>query len=255
VRSPKGFSMSHFGLENWAKERFRKARSRWSDRVARDRTKKKRTLRWWLIYGAARTGTTYMVDLVAQRSQFKVSDWCLGNMLRLTPPYRYVRFDQERALKDISDNILDHAARGPHRDLDLAFKQCQLEYPEYERLLQMWGRPERIIFCFRQPAGCIASSEKHFAGETYISIPRLQERYIQQFETYKQIGGDPFEYGPHCTLEIYLNFLKPLPIEASLCKPFRYKGEDKDEFTTEEMWQAFNDFKTQRQHLPHSVFA
>jgi hypothetical protein len=255
--------MGHLDLKNWTKEQVNGARlfralsdshARRRDRLARHRTKEKKALRWWLVYGAARTGTTYMVNLMAQRSQFKVSDWCLSNILKLTPPFDYIRFDRRRALKDISDNILDNAARGPNQDLDLAFKQCQLEYPEYERLVEMWGRPDRIIFCFRQPAGCISSSEKHFVGELYIPIPRLQERYIQQFETYKKIGGDPFEYGPHCTLDTYLHFLDPLRIDASRCKPFLYKGEDQDELTTHEMWQAFREFKEQHSHVPSSEF-
>jgi hypothetical protein len=234
---------------------FTRTRAHWVDRRARNKLKRKPMLRWWLVYGAARTGTTYMVNLVGRRAQLKVSDWCLGHMLRLTPPFDYVRFDNDRALGDISDNILDNAARGPHHDIDLAFKQCQLEYPEYERLIQMWGRPERIIFCYRQPAACIASSTKHFSGDLHVSIARLQERYVQQFECYKQIGGDPFEYGPQCGLEGYLDFLEPLPIEASSCKPFLYQGEDNDEFTTTEMWNAFNDFKQQHQAVLQRVSA
>lgn len=213
------------------------------EQALRDGLKRKKKLHWWLVYGAARTGTTYMVNTIASGARLKVSDWCLDRILQLTPTYDYVRFDRQRALRDISDNIMDNAYFGPGGDLDLVFKEANLECPEYEMLVKMWGKPERAIFCFRQPAGYISSAEKHFSGEIRIAIPRLQELYVKLFENHKTIGGDPFEYGPRLQLSDYLSFLKPLEIDKAACQPFSYKGEDKNEFTTDAMWKAYRDFK------------
>ena len=221
---------------------FRSPRAR-HDRALRGSLKQKDRLRWWLVYGAARTGTTYMVDMIANAARLKVSDWCLDRILQLTPAYDYVKFDRQRALRDISDNIIDNAYFGQRGDLDLVFKEANLEIPEYETLVQMWGKPERTIFCFRQPAGYISSGQKHFSGEIHIPIPRLQELYVKLFENHRTIGGDPFEYGPHLKLDDYLSFLKPLKIDKASCQPFAYKGEDKNEFTTDAMWKAYHGFK------------
>lgn len=220
---------------------FRSPQAR-MDRKLRKMMKKKSKLRWWLIYGSGRSGTTYMVDMIASKARLKISDWTLYQMLKLTPGSSYIHFDRDRALRDISHNLLDNAERiEPKGDLDLIFKQADMEPHEYTMLVKMWGEPERKIFCFRQPAGYIASAEKLFSE--MLTVSQMQELYVMSFDHYKVVGGEPFEYGSHLSLDDYLQFLKPLAIRREDCKPFRYKGEDKDEFTTEAMWNAYKGFK------------
>ncbi len=188
-----------------------------------------------------------MVDMIGTCSRLKISDWTLYQMLKLTPTSKYIRFDRDRALRDISHNLLDNAERIDYGGyLDLIFKQADMEPHEYSVLVKMWGEPERKIFCFRQPAGYIASAEKLFSE--MLTVAQMQELYVKSFEHHKLVGGEPFEYGSHLALDDYLRFLAPLPIRRESCKGFLYKGEDKDEFTTEAMWDAYKNFKKEN-HL------
>ncbi len=209
----------------------------------RSRLKNKKQINWWLIYGAARTGTTYMLDMIASCSQLWISDWCLDNILKLVPEFDYIKFDNKRLLRDISNNILDNACLGSGDPLEFAVKEAYLEYEEYKMLVRMWGPPSRAIFCFRQPAGYISSAGKHFKGPYEISLNQLQELYIKLFESHQKIGGDVFEYGSHLTMDDYISFLKPLKVDKRLNKEFVYKGKDSNEHTTEAMWVAYHDFK------------
>lgn len=198
---------------------------------------------WWLVYGAGRSGTSYMARLISTCSRLWVSDWSLENLLKLVPDHDYIKFDRERALRDISDNILDNAYLGGGDQLDLVFKEAYLEFQEYQMLVKMWGPPTRIIFCFRQPAAHIHSALEHFTGPYEASLNELQQDYVRMFNHYKMIGGDTFEYKPSLTLEDYLLFLKPLVVDKTMCEKFVYKGQDKNEHTTPAMWVAYHDFR------------
>ncbi len=124
----------------------RRQRAAWASLASRTR------LRWWLIYGPVRSGTSLMTSILASRSRLFLSDWGLGPMLRLTHDLPYVRFDRERALRDISRNLLENAYQGQGQALELLCKEATLEGWQYEALTKMWGDPERRIFCFREPA-------------------------------------------------------------------------------------------------------
>ncbi len=215
------------------------------DSLFRFRLKNRKKIDWWLVYGAARTGTTYMVDMIASCSRLWISDWCLDSILKLVPEFDYIRFDNKRALADISRNILDNANTGKGNQLEFVVKEAYLGVEEYNRLVAMWGPPKRTIFCFRQPAGYIRSAGKHFVGPYEISLGELQEFYVRLFENHKLIGGDVFEYGSHLTMDDYIDFLKPLRIDKALNKEFIYTGQDDDRHTTEAMWTAYRNFKSQ----------
>ncbi|MDQ3621967.1 MAG: hypothetical protein M3463_05690, partial [Verrucomicrobiota bacterium] len=60
-----------------------------------------------------------------------LNDWGLKNLLKLTPDLPYIRFDQERMLRDICHNILDNAYTGGGDQLDLSFKQAYLTPEEF----------------------------------------------------------------------------------------------------------------------------
>lgn len=196
----------------------------------------KSRLRWWLVYGPVRTGTSLMLRTVASRSRLYVSDWCLGNMLQLSADYDYVRFDRARALTDISRNVLRNAYAGGGRQLDLAFKQANLRAHEYESLVRMWGEPERVIFCFREPAGYIASAMKKFPA---VTVGGLQNIYVAAMKTFGSVGGEAFEYHEGLVGDDYRRFLPSLRLREGAVK-FRYKGVRLEEYTTEAMWEAYS---------------
>jgi len=216
--------------------------NRTRDRLIKYQLKRKRQLHWWLVYGPARTGTTFMWRLILECSRLGVSDWGLVTLLNhfsTAPHYEQSRFDKARALEDISRNILDGAVKGSGSELDLVYKQSHLESGEYDTLRRMWGEPGRIIFCLRDPAGYMASAAKKYPE---FSNAHLQERYMSQLLEYSKIGGDIFEYMQKLRLENYTSFLQPLNVADSERK-FTFKGNYDHENATQDMWVAFHDLQ------------
>lgn len=199
-------------------------------------------LNWWLIHGAERSGTTFMTDLVASDAKQFVSDWGLSNILKLTRDLKYILFDNERALRDICDNILDNAKEGGGTTIDLAFKQAGLTKDEYIRLVEMWGEPDRKIFCLREPSSYMASVIKKFSHKPVTSS---QNRYVGLLNRYDEIGGEIFEYGRGVTLDDYIEFLNPLKIDRTKFN-FNYKGQERDDLVTSEMSEAYERIKIKK---------
>ncbi len=108
----------------------------------------------------------------------------------------------------------------------------------------MWGRPERILFSLREPAGYMASAKKKFAQQ---DINSLQRNYINVFNKYNQIGGDIIEYKQNLETKDYLLFLKPLQLDENRIIKFVYQGKTLAEDTNEQMWSAYHQFKEKYQ--------
>jgi hypothetical protein len=213
--------------------------------LARRAVKRKPELTWWLIYGPPRSGTTHILRMVKACSTLYVSDWGLAPILnpvldwlkiRSSPDFDYIRFDYDRFLENISNNVLDNAYLGEGNQLDLVYKQATLGPNQYQVFVKMWGRPARTIFCLREPTGYIASAVRKFI---YDPVERLQEVYIDSIKSYLQIGGDIFEYTPDLSVSDYTSFLEPLNFEGKCLPPFQYKGEQDHEHVTDEMWSAY----------------
>ena len=218
-------------------------------RLTRRRIKREPAPRWWLVYGPPRSGTTYMHRMVKACSALQVSDWGLAPVLnpipewlqiRASKDFDYIKFDYERFLRDISNNILDNAYQGNGAQVDLVYKQATLGPSEYDALVRMWGPPERAVFCIREPAGYIASARSKFIYDT---VERLQQVYIDSIDSHQHIGGDIFDYTPELTVSDYTSFLQPLNFEGKWMPPFRFKGKQEHENTTAEMWDAYRRIK------------
>lgn len=204
-------------------------------------------LNWWLVYGPPRCGTTYMARLISNCSKRLVGDWGLRGLLVGVESVRNAgrrSLDRERVFKDISKNILDNSKTGNGgSELDLVFKQAGLTSQEYNVITRLWGAPKRIIFCFREPSGYIASAQKKFCQPNEV----LQERYCKAYEEYNSIGGECFEYQQNKSLDDYICFLSPLTFANSEELPkFIYKGEEKQEDTNQKMWKLYFHFKETR---------
>jgi hypothetical protein len=205
-----------------------------------NREKPIQKLNWWLVYGPPRCGTTYMVKLIENCSQKMVSDWGLGQLLiglNSVPNYNYIKFDQEKAFVDVSNNILKNAWTGKGNQLNLVFKQAGLTSAEYQILKKLWGTPKRIIFCLRDPSTYMASAQKKFP---FSSKEKLQKGYCDSIKSYEKIGGYIFEYKPSLNLEDYVKFLSPLKLpNKEFLQNFVYKGEQNKEDTNQEMWSLY----------------
>jgi hypothetical protein len=188
-----------------------------------------------------------MLWIVKSESRVSVSDWCLGPMLRLARDEPDVRFDRERALLDISKNILDNANRGGGTQLDLVFKQANLGPGELSSLQRMWGAPARRIYCFRKPSSYMPSAMKKFP-RTPLAV--LQQHYVRAARQYHEIGGDPFEYDSRNTEEDYRRFLAPLSLRDPLPIALHYGETETDKDTTVEMWNAYHEL---RARVPSAV--
>ncbi|WP_107667476.1 hypothetical protein [Cyanothece sp. BG0011] len=199
----------------------------------------KQSLRWWYIYGNSRSGTSYITRLIGNQSKLSISDWGLGYILN--DSFDKVQgIDRDRLLKDIANNILDHANLSLGNELDLVLKQAHATYPDYRLLVKMFGEPERKIFCFREPSGFMASSKKKFPDQT---IENLQDRYLRDFQVYERVKGDIIEYNKSLTIDDYLRFLQPLKFDNKSIEKFFYKGKSNPEDATQEMWLAYRRFK------------
>ena len=200
----------------------------------------RRPRRWWLVYGPARSGTSYMVMAIRENARLLVADWVLGPALQLPPELPQTKFDRVRARRDVSRNILANARLGGGGPLDLAYKQAWLDLEEYEALVAMWGEPERKVFCYREPSAYMASATEKFSG--ILSVETIQERYVESLEVFPLVGGDPFEYHPRLTKEDYVEFLSPLVIPNREEFEFRYSGSQADDLVTPRMREAYEDF-------------
>ena len=236
-------SLRAYSIKQWL------ARQTPQQRRVRRELEDRSELKWWLVYGPPRCGTSYMMRLVKACSTLYVSDWSLGAFLRpipgwidfkSLPVHDYIAFDYERFLKDISRNILDNAYAGDGDQLHLIYKQAALHPEEYQVFVRMWGPPERAIFCLREPSGYVASAGKKFS---HAPVEWLQKVYLESLDSYLHIKGDVFEYAPELSLSDYLSFLGPLNFEGKRLPPFQYRGNLEQEHTSAEMWAAYQRLK------------
>jgi len=203
-----------------------------------------RGIRWWLIYGPVRSGTSLMYDMVRVAATRGVGDWRIDGLLRLPPEeHKYIRFDRKRALRAVSMNILDNAYFGQGTVLDLVFKQAKLDFEYYSMLVEMWGAPAGKVFCLREPAGYMASTMKKWPDATENG---LRSSYIRTLEAYAQIGGRIFEYSCETTREHYATFLAPLVPLSDIVRygpEVQFRGAQAPDRVTEEVWRAYEKFR------------
>lgn len=194
-------------------------------------------LRWWLVYGPVRSGTTLMTNLIAPHCRWVVSDWGLRHVLGgplSNPPATYDSRSWERSFLA---EVLASCRTGHGGPLDMVFKQANLRLPEYESLVTLLGPPERSIFCLRDPAGFMRSARQKFPDH---SLEHLQEfNYLGTGEEHAHIGGEVFLYHPDVTGDDYAAFLQPLSVSVAERDQVRYTGSGAPELTTDEMWQMY----------------
>ena len=204
------------------------------------------TFKWWFIYGAIRTGSSYMADAIGLAAKLKVRDLGVNNLYKIVGSQNRATakndlpFNWDKAFHSISENILENGEKGQGSQLDLVYKQAGGKEiaDSYPSLVRMWGLPERIIFCFRDPSSYMSSAIKKFPNEP---LERLQSIYVESFVTYNLIGGDRFEYNSNLSAADYVNFLDPLIIKDQVA-PFAYKGANSKNFTPE-MKATFDTFR------------
>lgn len=205
-------------------------------RAARWRLARRRDLRWWLVYGPVRSGTTFMMNAIGANARLRIGDWGLRHGLGLPPDLPHIRFDRDRARADFSRNVLANAPAGGGDAIDLVYKSAQLRPDELEAVTELWGPPQRMIFCVREPSGYLASAVKKFPG---VDIQAFRDEYVADIAAYEAIGGDAFTYHPGLTTEDYRRFLRPLVLPAGPDHEFTYRGETADHLVTPEMVAAF----------------
>ncbi len=205
-------------------------------------------INWWLIHGHARSGTSYLTRMIARCARRRIGDWGLRPILIALTTNSYGRFDKRRALADFCFNLLESSlAGGAGTQLELVFKQAALMRDEFDSLVQMWGEPARIIYCFRDPAGTINSHLKKFPHHL---LETVQARYVAQVNRFKPIGGELFEYHEHLTMDDYRHFLYPLVLPDEVT-PFVYKGNpDKTHVTPsmEKVYEQMRQIMVRQQH-------
>lgn len=198
--------------------------------------------RWWFVHGAGRTGTTYMLRLFNSNAQKYVSDIGLGRLLVGLKDVREI--DSDRIVRDLALNISENARTGWGRGVEFVFKQAKCSLNTYDYLTEMFGEPERSLFCMRNPAGYIASAEKKF---DQVKMERLRGAYTRSFQLYETIGGDVIEYGPNLSREKVERYLQAIgfPISAKTTErldTFQYAGEQKPELVTADMQAVYDGF-------------
>lgn len=161
-------------------------------------------IKWLLLFGPTRCGTSLMLDMVQSGALRTVGDWNLGQLLQATQSDSYVEFDRQRALRDIGRNVLLNAFQGSGTTLDLAYKQANLSPQEHLALVDMWGPPGDQIFCLREPTGYMRSARRKWPNAT---PEDLTVSYLNTLRDYEAIGGRIFEYSRAVTRQDYITFL------------------------------------------------
>lgn len=195
-------------------------------------------LRWWLVWGPVRSGTTLMTDLVAEHARWVVSDW--GLAAGLTPPQSQVpdSFDARRPQRAMLAEVLASCRTDSSGPLDLVYKQANVRVSEAATLSALLGPPERTIFCLRDPAGFMRSAVRKFPD---IPLDNLQHiNYLGTIKEHQFIGGEVFLYHPEVTGADYAEFLRPLVLGREACESVRYTGSASPELATPDMWEAFH---------------
>ena len=215
----------------------------------REILKRKKKLNWWLVYGHGRAGTSLMFDYILPSAKFFVSDWTMEDVFKLGPEdehHDYVRYDRERALRNISGNIIDNAYVSTGRMIDIAYKQVFLSPNTYRMLERVWGEPRRKIFCYREPEGYAVSARKKWPD---MPLEEIQNRYVKAFDAYREIGGDVFEYRQGLKKEDYISFLKLPKLKAlkDVMPDFECRGDSDPDLVTDHMRSGYKRFK--QEHL------
>lgn len=179
---------------------------------------------------------------MAQFARSVASDWGVGRVL---VPLDLVKgIDQRRYLADLAANVLASAKPMTmlrQRRADLLYKQAGLSEHEYDKLVRMFGPPQKTIFCVREPEGYIASAVNKFP---HFQLDELQSMYCRMFEEYKKIGGAILNYGPELSNETLRAFFAFLPMDETMV-PFEYKGKKRPDLVTPQMRSAFEDFRSE----------
>lgn len=205
---------------------------------------------WWLIYGPPRTGTTFMYQLVLQKSKLGISDWDLGDITKAIKKHQektrdhknYIQLDHELIYQQLKRNILQTAYSGGGKQIKLTLKQAALTYENYLSLCAILGEPEKKIFCFRHPQPYLNSATKKFPQ---FDINNLKKTYLRSMKSFSKIGGDRFEYRYEASIEDYLDFLYVLKLKTNSCPSFKPKAKwGKKLDVGEKMIKIYQNIKT-----------
>ncbi len=205
--------------------------------------------KWIFIYGAGRTGSTYLLRVVRSISVHSISDWGLGTILN--PLVKMANgIDKERFLHDLAENILDSSKKNERGQLDLVIKSAGGSAAEFECYEKMFGPAERVIFTVREPSGYMASAVKKFPRH---EINELQEAYIKMMAVYGKIKGEILDYKRNLKTSSYLDFLQPLNFDETTIEKFVFKGNKADHFVTQEMHSSYKKFLLENQKLVFKI--
>lgn len=207
-----------------------------------------KSLKWWLIYGPPRTGTSYLSRLISERSTYLVSDWGLGNIINRLDNVRDLNIEKFKL--DLIENILASARRGGGKVIDLCYKQATLLPAELDQLTTMFGAPQRKIFCVRDPAGFMASAVKKFPNFT---SEDLENRYLRNLAVYEKIGGDIIEYGPKLSHGSLKEFVSPINLPNST-EEFKFRGSERPDLVSDQMQEAYENFISKYFDSPEDCF-
>lgn len=196
--------------------------------------KRKKRIKWWLVYGPHRTGTTYMYRFIRRAARLGFSD----RMEQVTAIYEQ-NLQKKESLKVVKGEIINIFSFGGGRQLDLVLKQAVLELKQYELLIRLLGEPERIIFCLREPADYIRSYKKKFPD----GLQHMEQRYLNSLAVYEHIGGGIFEYSHEEDTDKYLYFLRPLKLNKRFVEPFAGNKNHGKVSVPGELELAYNNFK------------
>ena len=167
-------------------------------------------IRWWLIHGFERSGTSLMLRTVAKQARHVISDWGLKKLAFAICGEKHGNWSTDRTIQFFARELL-FSSRTPHDGrLDLVVKQAGLQVAEFELFCRMWGKPERKLFCLREPRHAIESARRKFP---HVSLIDHCERYCRQANVLTEVGGDVFTYSPSVRAEDYVSFLSPLSVE------------------------------------------
>jgi len=155
----------------------------------------RKKVRWVYIHGVHRSGTSYMLRQLMQKSKRGCGDWMLKQFV---DPYRAVqkretnrKMNVDRLWRDFRRNLLRSAHVGGGFKYDIVIKQACGSVEEVEFLTDLFGGPPcEIIYMYREPNGWWLSTKKKFDSPD----GEMKQLYSEALGRYELLGGIPICY-------------------------------------------------------------
>lgn len=149
---------------------------------------------WIFIYGAPRSGTSFVFHKFLEQAKNGISDWELHRVIDTLDYYQgqtHIGLDRDLFSNDLLNNIMRSGQPGAGSNYDLVIKEIDCPKYELDYLINtIKSEPTIKLFMYRSPEAWYKSAKIKFG----LGDKELIELYNRSLESYFDIGGQVLEY-------------------------------------------------------------